>query len=124
MVGDKDHHRTTMKSDKPNLDGFDSADSNGGEDDAEWFDFDAEGDWVIGEVTNIAEDCGQYDSRVYTLATDDGPVCFWGKAAIDSSVDKLGVEEGWSLYVERAGTYENQYGEQINYDVKGKDPSA
>jgi hypothetical protein len=95
------------------------------DEEVEWLDLDEKGDEVVGEILEISEDVGDWDSRIYKLESPDHdvPVVFWGKRSIDGKVDRAaagdGLESGDVLFVRNTGeTYETKNGRGTEYQVK------
>ena len=87
----------------------------------EWLDLESAGDSVVGEVLEISDNVGDWDSRVYKLDSPDydDPVVFWGKKSIDGKVDRADLEPGDVLYVENSGEeYETKNGTGVEFVVK------
>lgn len=91
---------------EPDLSGFDFAEESNADDsddDAEWLDLD-EGDHVVGELREVKENCGEFDSRVYTISRGPGDeVLMWGKASIDRGIDNLEAEPGDVVFIQNTG---------------------
>ena len=86
----------------------------------EWIDLD-EGDSLVGEIREIKENCGQYDSRVYKIARGLGDVVLmWGKASIDRQVDSADLGPGVVVGIRNTGdTYQTETGnEGTEYEVR------
>jgi len=90
------------------------------DEDAEWIDLD-EGESVVGEIREIKENCGDYDSRVYKIARGLGDVCLlWGKASIDRQIDSGDLGPGSVVGIKNTGeTYTTESGnEGTRYEVR------
>jgi hypothetical protein len=60
---------------------------------------------LIGVLTDVQEDVGENESRLYTvrLEDEDRPVKFWGKSHIDRQVDDAGIGAGDEIGVLKTG---------------------
>lgn len=79
------------------------------------------GDTVVGELIDVLEDIGQYDSRAYLLESDGEKVMVWGNASINAAYDSAedDIDAGDMLGIQRTDrTYENEYGEFAQYEVR------
>lgn len=91
--------------------------------DFETFDFPDDPDetaTVVGELLDIAENVGKYDSTAYLLSDENGEkVMVWGNGSINAGFDNAPIETGDTVGIRQTGeTYENDYGEFSQYEVR------
>jgi hypothetical protein len=87
----------------------------------ESFDFEDAGDTVVGELLKRIEEVGKYESTVYLLESDGEKVMVWGNGSIDAAYDAADdeIEVGDMVGFQKTDrTYENEYGEFAQYDVR------
>lgn len=91
--------------------------------DFETFDFpdeETETATVVGELLDIAENVGKYDSTAYLLSDENGEkVMVWGNGSINAGFDNAPIETGDTVGIRQTGeTYSNEYGEFAQYEVR------
>jgi hypothetical protein len=119
-----------MAAKEESSDGFKkvSTSSNSDDDDAEWIDLtneknDAFTESVEGEVREVKDNCGKYDSRIYKISRGPGDtVIFWGNASLDTQFDEAGLGPGDVIrFVNTGETYETKSGHSgVRFDVFAK----
>lgn len=84
-------------------------------------DLDGDGETVVGELESVLSDVGKYDARVYLIKTDDGKEMVFGNASIDAAFDNIeaDADDVDGIGIRNTGeTYENEYGEFAQYEVR------
>lgn len=78
------------------------------------------GDTVVGELIDVLEDIGKYDSMAYLMESDGEKVMVWGNASINAGFDAADdIEAGDMVGIQKTDrTYENEYGEFAQYEVR------
>lgn len=89
----------------------------------EWPEADSATKTVVGELLEIVEEIGQYDSTAYLLENEEGSkVMVWGNGPIDNGIEQAreaGLEVGDTVGIRKTGeTYENKYGEFQSFEVR------
>ena len=94
-------------------------------DDFENVELDEAGDILIGELLDVLENVGQYDARIYLFETDDGKKMMFGNASADAGYDQIAddgetdADEIDVLGIQKTDrTYENDFGEFAQYEVR------
>lgn len=90
------------------------------DDDLEWLDLD-DGESVVGEIREIKENCGEFNSRVYKISRGLGDVVLmWGKASIDRQIDAADLGAGDVVGIRNTGkSYSTDNGnEGIEFEVR------
>ena len=67
-----------------------------------------EGDKIIGTFISKDEDVGDFNSTIYHLNTDNGPMSVWGSAALNPKM--VTVESGNEVEIEFTGTTPSKKG--------------
>lgn len=76
---------------------------------------------VVGELLQMDEDVGKYDSTVYLIEDEDGEkVLVWGNGSIDAAVSNAeDLSVGDTIGIRQTGdTYTNDYGTFPQFDVR------
>lgn len=106
------------------IDGLDVAEGQGFDDEeVEWLDLDESGDLVAGELIQVRDNAGEFDSRLYKIESPDYdlPVCVWGNRSINGKVDRNGVSEGDTVLFRNTGeSYKTKNGKGVEFEVRYK----
>lgn len=76
---------------------------------------------LVGTLVSIKENVGEFDSRMYTVTTEDyeKPLSFWGKGSIDSQIDNVDINPGDDIGILHTGEMgESKNGEFPIFDVR------
>lgn len=91
----------------------------------ETLELDDAGAAVVGRLEAVIENIGQYDSTAYLIevSSEDNEdvrrVMVWGNASINAGFENAEASEGDMLGIRNTGeTYENEYGEYPEYEVR------